>query len=48
MLKCPRCKGAFTCIQHFVYKSSKDKMVKIGVCEPCWSRATKLQVPKRS
>lgn len=46
MLKCPRCKGLFNRINHFVYKSGKDKMSHIGVCESCWSKARKLQVPK--
>jgi len=45
MLLCHRCKGPTNRINHFVYKSGTDK-TRLGVCESCWSRARKLQVPK--
>lgn len=46
MIQCARCKKGFNRIAHFVYKSGKDKMVKLGVCEACWNKARTLKVPK--
>jgi hypothetical protein len=48
MLGCPRCKRGFSIIEHFVYKSSKDKMTKVGVCKECWGKARSLKVPYKN